>query len=173
MELRIAKYLKGHRVPMSGAGSIKGDCLVITDKCGQIYIECKYTAATHVDTGEPIIRLDFKWLDKMQRDAEIMRSRFPALVFRYHDKRLSDYVIVGVDVFQRYADDPQCDRLDNLAVLEAEDKSGLNLQRRALLAAFTANPRGENICMLHCKKGWFVVMTIDLFRDMINEEESI
>lgn len=162
MELRIAKYLSGHRVPMSGAGSIKGDCMVITDKCGQVFIECKYSAG--MSSGEPRIRIDFKWFPKMQRDAESMRSRFAALIFRYHDTRLSDYVIIPISVFERYDD---AARLDDAAILNAGTKSGLDLKRSKLLAAFAGNIRGENICLLECKHGIYVIMTIDIFKEMI------
>ncbi len=170
MELRIAKLLGGRRVPMSGAGQIKGDCQVITDKIGEIYIECKYSAGLH-NKSEPRIRIDFRWFDKMAKDAAIMRSKFAALVFRYHDTRLSDYVIIPVEVFQKYADDPNVDRLDMLAVIDAGEKNGINMEKKMLDVAFAANPRGEGLCMLHCIKGWFVIMDIQLFKEMINDSD--
>ncbi len=163
MELRIAKLLKGRRVPMSGAGQIKGDCQVITD-IGEIYIECKYSAGIDSNGRGPMIRINFRWFTKMQHDVDIMGSRFGAIIFRYHDTRLSDYVILPIDVFEKYDD---VRRLDGVFAFDTGEKSGLTLFKKYLDAAFLANPRGENICLLNCKHGIYVMMTIDIFQEMI------
>lgn len=165
MELRIAKLLKGRRVPMSGAGQIKGDCQVITD-IGEIYIECKYSAGIDAKRG-PMIRINFQWLDKMQRDVDIMGSRFGALIFRYHDTRLSDYVILDVSVFQKYAERATERLTGGVHIFETDDRSGLTLFKKYLDAAFVANPNKENLCLLNCKYGLYVLMTIDIFQEMI------
>lgn len=170
MELRIAKELRGHRVPMSGAGSIKGDCLVTTDKVGQILIECKYSAAQH-HTGSPRVRFDFKWFDKLARDVESMvGTRFGAVIFRYHGKRLSDYAIIPVSVFERY-DDPS--RLVGVGELDAGPFSSISIIRSVLDNALSQNPRKEQLCLLRCNRGLFVIMALDIFKEMINGPDDI
>lgn len=42
-EQQIARYFAGNRVPMSGAGNIKGDVLIPYDTYRTIYVECKLT----------------------------------------------------------------------------------------------------------------------------------
>jgi hypothetical protein len=165
MELRIAKLLGGHRVPMSGAGSIKGDCVVNTDKCGQIYIECKYSAGKD-QRGNPRIRLDFRWLDKMAQDARYMRSKFAVLIFRFHDTRLSDYVIMPLEVFTTY---DNIDRLDGTAVFDMSGKNGWTIIKPDLDRLFEANSRRENIFILRCGMGNFVVTTLDIFKEIIHD----
>jgi hypothetical protein len=76
MEREVAKLLKGNRVPMSGAGQIKGDCVVPFDSFRSIYIECKYTQNDY-------ITLAFHLFTKMQRESIAMRSVFPMLIFRF------------------------------------------------------------------------------------------
>lgn len=164
MELRIAKYLLGHRIPMSGAGALKGDCEVVTDKVGKIFIECKYTAGRD-KSNHPQIRLNFSWFDKMERDAISMRAKFAALIFRYHGLRLSDYVIMPISAFVRYDD---ANRLINVAIIDGGDAHGMNLRRGTIDNAWQMNPNKENIALLYCSRGQYVLMDLETFKDIIH-----
>lgn len=109
MERRVAKYLGGHTVPMSGAGAIKGDGMVQHERVGYLFIECKMSAAIAAN-GEQRLLLQHSWLDKMQIEAEVMNARFPILVFHHHGA-LQDYVLIRTDHFIKYfnshATDPE------------------------------------------------------------------
>lgn len=164
MERNVAKYLEGLRVPYSGSGVQKGDCDVVTDKIGRVFIECKYSAGRH-KTGEPNIRIDFRWLDKMATDAVSMRAKFAALVFQYHNVRLSKYVIVPLKVFVTY---DNAERLINASIIDAKNQSGINLLKSTLDTAFSANPNSEQIALLYCTRGEYVIMDIDIFKSMIH-----
>lgn len=76
MEKDIAKYLKGNRVPMSGSGSIKGDCIVPFDEYRSIYVECKFTEK---DTK----KVPITWLEKIRKDTISMRCVFGILVIQW------------------------------------------------------------------------------------------
>lgn len=77
-EKKVAQYLGGTRVPMSGAGAIKGDGIWGSDK-GVVLYECKYSAAHHARFGKSL-RLSYPWLEKLEHDAIAMRS----LGVKYH-----------------------------------------------------------------------------------------
>jgi len=161
MERRVAKFLGGHRVPMSGAGAIKGDCEVFTDAIGRVFIECKYSAGIHPSYG-PTFHLQMKWFPKLEQDAEIMRARIAALVFRYHDKRLSDYVIIRTDVLLKYVP------LFNLAtstVLDYSGKKVVAIYKKHLDAAFAVNP--ESVIM-RSDYGDYAIILLETFKDIIH-----
>lgn len=160
MERDVARYLIGRRVPMSGAGSMKGDCEVETDKIGRIFIECKYSASHHPLYG-PRVRINFRWFDKMHRDAVSMKARFAALVIKYHDQRLSQYVILSTDVLTQY-DDPN--RISDAVVIDAKDKSGIELFKSVVDAALVVKP----VAILRCNRGDYVIMPIALFKEIIH-----
>jgi Holliday junction resolvase len=88
MEMRVARYLKGNRVPMSGSGSLKGDCFVPYDEYRTIYVECKLT-----EKGAFYIYQ--KWLEKMLRESNAMRCVFPILVIHFvGDSQNRDLVFI-------------------------------------------------------------------------------
>lgn len=168
MERNVAKFLSGRRVPMSGAGYLKGDCEIVTDKVGRILIECKYSA--HRDkTRGPNIRIDFKWLDKMERDAAAMKAVFPALVFRFHDVRLSNHVIIRTDVLKTYDTE---DRISGAAYIDAGDRSGITLYKSMLDTAIAAHAFGHPVALLTCNRGEYAVITLALFKEIIHGTEK-
>lgn len=169
MERNVAKYLLGKRVPYSGAGAAKGDCEVETDKIGRIFIECKYSASVHASQG-PRIRIDFRWFDKIDRDAQIMKARFGALVFRYHDVRLSNYVIISTDVLEKY---DTIDRISGATIINSGDKSGISLQKRMIDVAFATHSGGFNVAILECNRGRFAIITLEAFKELIHGSTDI
>lgn len=100
MEQRIAKLLGGNRVPMSGAGSIKGDCIVSTP-IGMVSVECKYSAGTR--NNEPHMIVNKHWFIKLEEDVKALRAAFGILVFHYHNVS-HDYVFVPERVAHRFLD---------------------------------------------------------------------
>lgn len=86
-EQRIAKYLSGNRVPMSGSGQIKGDCIVPFDEYRSIYVECKFTEKEQ-------LQVQFAWLTKIQEDAKSMRAMFGILVMSFY-RHSNDYVLIS------------------------------------------------------------------------------
>jgi hypothetical protein len=168
MERNVAKFLLGRRVPYSGAGAAKGDCEVETEKVGRIFIECKYSASRTPTMG-PRLRIDYRWFDKMARDAEIMHARFPALVFRYHDVRLSNYVIISTDVLEKY--DP-IDRLTGAAIIDTGDKSGIELFKVNIDKAFAEHLNHYEVAILQCNRGRYVITTLALFKEMIHVDTN-
>ena len=87
MEKKVAKILKGNRVPMSGAGSIKGDCTAPLDEYRTIYVECKMTARK-VENNY-LFSIPHEWFHKIEREAKAMRSVFGILVIQWF--RLPEY----------------------------------------------------------------------------------
>lgn len=85
MEKTVARMLSGNRVPMSGSGAIKGDCIVPLDQYRSIYVECKLTA-------QETLRLETAWLSKAKAESKAMRCVFPILVYHFH--RSHDYYVL-------------------------------------------------------------------------------
>lgn len=88
MERRVARYLKGMRVPSSGAiAGMKGDCKIpIVGGEEHYYVECKSSA----QLAFPLTML---WFDKVLIDTVAMDARFGILVIHFHGKK-QDYVFV-------------------------------------------------------------------------------
>jgi hypothetical protein len=99
MERRIAKFLGGDRTPQSGAGTTKGDVVVLfNNRPGKFLIECKLTELWRY--GEPCIAISKAWLRKIHEEAKQTRALFGALIFRYHG-RTDDYMLIkAVDMGQ-------------------------------------------------------------------------
>lgn len=95
MENRIAKVLGGRRVPLSGAGGIKGD-VMLNSRYGAYLLECKLSAAWDQTEDCESITLAFSWMDKIEQEVRLMRARFGALVFHYHNVK-ADYVMMRAD----------------------------------------------------------------------------
>lgn len=98
MERRVMKALKGNRVPMSGAGSLKGDGFVYRS-FGLFLVECKLSSHVHRKAG-PAIVIAKKWLEKIVFEARAMRAKFGVLVFHFLNDA-HDYVVVPVHDFER------------------------------------------------------------------------
>lgn len=83
-ERQVAKYLGAARVPMSGAGMLKGDGLWNTPH-GLLVYECKYTAAHNPHYGWTL-RMQYSWLEKMQRDGASMKAKFSFLIIHFFNQ---------------------------------------------------------------------------------------
>ena len=97
MEQRIAKYLNGNRVPMSGSGTLKGDCFVPFDEYRTIYVECKLTEKEKITMYQA-------WLEKVDVESKAMRCIFGMIVVHFIMQR-GDYTFIPVRVIpllQRY-----------------------------------------------------------------------
>lgn len=81
MENEVAKFLGGFRVPMSGAGSLKGDVFARTADGDLVLIECKITSR-ELAYG-PVFFLHADYLEGLVKDAASMAAPYPALAFRY------------------------------------------------------------------------------------------
>lgn len=92
-ERRIAAYFKGSRVPMSGSGSIKGDCVIPLDEYRSIYVECKLTEKDK-------IMLQTEWLEKINKDTKSMRCVYGILVISFM-RHKEDYVCLPMDMAQK------------------------------------------------------------------------
>ena len=92
-ERRIAAYFKGSRVPMSGSGSIKGDCVIPLDEYRSIYVECKLTEKDK-------IQLQTEWLEKINKDTKSMRCVYGILVISFM-RHKEDYVCLPMDMAQK------------------------------------------------------------------------
>lgn len=100
MESRVANYLNGLRIPMSGAAAkFKGDVTVdFVNNPGKYIIECKLS--DDLSQGEvggvPRLRLTLKWFPKIQQEALAMNARFGVLIIHYHGIP-TDYVFIRSD----------------------------------------------------------------------------
>lgn len=169
MERFVAKFLGGNRIPMSGAGTMKGDCDVVTDKIGKVFIECKYSAQIDAKRG-PMVRITYQWLDKMHKDALTMHAKFAALIFRYHDQRLSSYVIISTDVLEKYWD---IGCIVGAAVIDTNERSGHTMFKKHLEQAMVAHERKEPFVVLKCNRGLYAITTIAKFKEIIHGTNCI
>jgi hypothetical protein len=101
MERRVAKKLRGVRVPMSGSGSLKGDGIA-QSAAGSYVIECKYRS-TLDSKKNPIIHVHFDWLDRLQRDVEAMNFSFGVLVVSHSKMRTKDIVCIDAPYWAKIA----------------------------------------------------------------------
>jgi len=100
MERRIAKVLRGRRVPMSGAAAqYKGDVEIPFENFpGKYIIECKLTA--QLKGSEPVMRLQFAWFPKLHEEARNMNAKFGIFVLHYHGNN-NDYIFVRIDIIDK------------------------------------------------------------------------
>lgn len=98
MENKIADYFGegGKRVPMSGAaGSWKGDVVVeFQNHPGKMLVECKLSSSWKEGEDSPRIKIDFKWLPKIDIEVEITKSKFGILVFQFWYRGSKDYFVL-------------------------------------------------------------------------------
>ena len=83
-EQKVAKKLNGKRIPVSGAGSIKGD--VITDT---LLVDCKH--------GRQIPKTLINWFEKIKKDAQ-SEGKIPALVLKPKGKHY-ELLVMTLDDF--------------------------------------------------------------------------
>lgn len=162
MEQRVAKYLKGNRIPMSGAGSIKGDCMVMRDRLGMILIECKTSAA--VDKyGNPQIRIDFRWLEKLAKDVKSTNAKMGVLVFHYKDGR-TDYVIVDDAWYVKLAGKP----IAQAVTFYGDKRNGTIMKQAVVEKALADGPEGA--AKLSTQYGDYTILTLPALRDLLDRE---
>lgn len=161
MERDVAKALNGKRVPMSGAGYLKGDCEVDTDKCGRIYIECKHSSLVHKRLGS-YIGVDHKWLVKMCAEAQTMRASFAVLIVQYHGTRLTRYVIMPTTAFAKHGN---MEQLSTIFSFGTEKLSAFRLVKSVVDEALAIDP----YIPFYSRAGSFVIMTLDSFKELIND----
>lgn len=162
MERRVMKALKGNRVPMSGAGSIKGDGQVFSS-IGYILVECKCSAAIDSQRRQKL-RVDFRWLTKMELEARIMNARFPILVIHHMDAK-QDYVIIAQQYFEKYFRKSIGDMLPT-AILDLHGKNGWTAMRHKLELDFAHEVR---YTILDTDLGPYVICPLSWFAALLEE----
>lgn len=102
MERRIAKVLRGRRVPMSGAAAqYKGDVEIpFVNYPGKYIIECKLSAQLQKNTYEPMMRITFSWFPKLHQEAKNMAAKFGVLIIHFQNFT-NDYVFVRRDIVDK------------------------------------------------------------------------
>lgn len=95
MERRIARTLRGRRIPMSGAAAqFKGDVEIpFVNYPGKYIIECKLSAQRNNADAAPEIRLQFEWFTKLHMEALAMGAKFGVLIIHYKGYN-NDYVFL-------------------------------------------------------------------------------
>ena len=154
MEQRVAKFLRGDRVPMSGAGSIKGDVDIHTPH-GRLLIECKCTAQTDVNYT-PTMYIRFEWLKELDKDVNSMRSKFGALIIHYHKQR-PDFVFIKQEIYEYLS--------PGLHTYNVLDKSKTGSWR--VTKKHIEDRLKSGVFCLLTKFGSYVIITIDEFRDLL------
>ncbi len=86
-ERRVLQRIHALRIPMSGAGQVKGDGKLETPH-GSMLLECKYTTTSRVSVA---IRLS--WLHKLRTEAEKMACPLMGLIFRAAYQH-TDYIVI-------------------------------------------------------------------------------
>jgi len=162
MELRIMRYLKGNRVPMSGSGSIKGDGQLFCDH-GYVLVECKHSALSKAHGPE--IRIVFNWLTKMQEQGGYMKASLSVLVFHFHYARMKDYAIVTLKDFQRIA---VADSAAVEAVVEKPKRSGWRVTHEFLETCLI---RPNSLIELRTDDDTYIIMRLPYFKQLIHKEE--
>lgn len=162
METKVMNILSGFRVPMSGAGAIKGDGLAYCP-IGSYIVECKTRKPSITADGRKYIRLEKKWLEKIDEESRYMGTRFGSFALQfYYDTKF--YFFLPVWVFLKF------DNLaDSIYTIEAPDKEAYPIYKDVL------NEHMNPYILLKTSVGDFVIMNIhkfvDLQREFVNEQE--
>lgn len=156
MERRICKELGGNRVPMSGAGSLKGDGLLYS-KFGLVIIECKYTAGIDKE-GNAQIRFNFGWMPKLQSDVDAMKASFGVMVFRYHNTR-NDFVVLPRRVYDFISNDIKAP--DPVMIAKYIT---ITLQHRQVLKMLYDN---AGLFTINTRFGEYVFMDLEHFKSLM------
>jgi hypothetical protein len=98
MERRIARTLRGRRVPMSGAAAqYKGDVEIpFVNFPGKYIIECKLSSQKNEEHGSFIV-VKFEWLPKLHAEVISMSAKFGVLIINFLGST-RDYVFVRRDI---------------------------------------------------------------------------
>ena len=160
MEKKLATYLKGKRVPFSGAGSIKGDVLA-----QGVLVECKLTEQYGVIEKTPMITLKIAQLEKIHKEAQsmaVLGIHSAALAFHYHETPiLKDGVLMRKDFIERFC--PTIDTLCPPETVFVVERRTFIIGRKSLLRWLENRP----IVYIDTPIGTFGVMFMSTFRDLI------
>lgn len=150
MEARVAKRLGGTRVPMSGAGSFKGDG-VAHSSIGMYLVECKFSSQTYNKEG-PSIRFAYKYVPKLDDEVTAMKAKFGIFAIQFY-QHAQVYVIMREEYFRLL--DPA-----EVGYNVHDDKSGYVMTKQRLTKHLTfANPYR----VISTYTGPLFVMTIERF----------
>lgn len=170
MERRVARYLKGMRVPASGAlAGMKGDCKIpLADGEQHYYVECKMSAQNSFP-------LTIQWFDKVLTDTVAMNSRFGILVIHFHGKK-QDYVFVPSRAMSflapRSIHGLTIDLIRNDVIAKDITLAGnkmrrvLSLHEESLVQSFVTI-RGFRTTAFLMESGVWYVFTLEQFRDLM------
>jgi hypothetical protein len=163
MEIDVMKQLNGHRVPMSGAGDIKGDGLGYCD-FGPYIVECKYTSQMYHNTER--LWLNTMWLTKLEGEVRYMHVSFGFLVVRYHTQR-KYYVFIRKDWFKKISQ--ELISLDDAVVLDCKKQKRPPISRAVLDAALLVYP----YAVVETQVGEYVVMDMELMKGFLGKKTAL
>jgi len=165
MERNVAKILGGNRIPMSGAGCLKGDGLVYS-KYGLIIVECKLSSLIETHRSKnPDLKFNyyFDYMVKLNTDVHSMKAKFGIIVFHYWNTR-NNYVIIAEDVYRNILKQDS-----NFPVMVTKNKSLFSLKKRTV-DNYLSQEEGFIIDFENMGEK-IVVMDIYKFRDIIAFDE--
>lgn len=184
MENAIAKYLRGRRVPMSGAAAAyKGDVEIEFENVpGKYLIECKLSAGTTSD-NDKTIRIDYRWFEKHQLDTVAMRAKFGVFILHYLGQDYSrDFVLIRMqdvtDLIIIKYQTPYADTLygliESTVTLDLRyqkngtQRTGYNLKRSEIEERLLANKVGTlQAVKVIIPFGEYLLLTLKDFRDVL------
>jgi len=141
MERRVARYLKGSRIPMSGAmAQYKGDVTIpFVNNPGGYLIECKLSA--QAPKGIPQIRLFYSWFPKIHSEAKSMpMMKFGIVIIHYHQKS-DDYVFIRRDIVEKLITKYESVFAKELAVLLDASLLDCSLSNKSFAATYNLRKR--------------------------------
>lgn len=178
MENRIAKYLHGKRVPMSGAAAgWKGD-VTIPYANGTYLIECKMSAAT-TPRNEPTMRIEFRWFAKIAEEAIAMKAKFSVVIIHYHNYP-EDIVFINVLDFAKLVKKHKLPleglvdilpRIDMTTNSTGKMRTGINLPRQVILDSFVTE-MGYKAFIVEFPISRHIVMTLSQFREIMEQVDN-
>jgi hypothetical protein len=149
MEQRVARFLKGNRVPMSGSGTLKGDCFVPFDEYRTIYVECKLTE-------KDSLKIVQTWLTKILQVSVAMRCLFGILVIHFVGYA-GDWVLIHESDTIKF-NNPIADGIDVWETVY--EKKAINMTR-----TFTS----KTPIWIQTLSGKWLILTLSDFKDRITE----
>lgn len=166
MERRIARELRGNRVPMSGAGAIKGDCTVPLDEHRSIYVECKLTSRKKENQYAFVI--PHLWFSKIEFEAKAMRTVFGILVIHWHGLH-EDWIFAPVDKLHYLAEskDINLDHWIHAPIYESGD-----LKERLTFTYYRNKFLNGPIIFTVPDAGKWVVINLKDFKKVLHSEEK-
>jgi hypothetical protein len=175
MERDVAYYLKGKRVPSSGAiAGMKGDCTIPLESGGFYIVECKMSA-NQDKSGNSCIILSLEWFNKVVKDARSMSAKFGVLVIHYFGKK-QDYVFVSSSTLRYMAaksiHEPAINKIIDvvkpidISTVSGRMRSVYKLVEKDLLSAFIP-VWGFSCAAYNMSSGVWYVFTLEQYRDLL------